>query len=262
MDRAPGQALASARPRVSRRGRVPGAGVELAYREWPGEDPAALPLVLLHGLTGWSADWEATVRRLPGRRRAIAFDARGHGESGWAADEAYAGDAHFADIAIALDALGIGRCVVAGYSMGGSVAILVAGALPERVAGAVVVDSYPAPEMTPGSRGIAEAVALAWPGRDGGGRFDPAIARQFADMLASGDPRRLDLWPLWEAAQCPVLVVRGALSTVLTAALAEEMVARQPAARLVTMAGVGHAIPFAAPGELAGHIERFAAGLG
>jgi pimeloyl-ACP methyl ester carboxylesterase len=146
--------------------------------------------------------------------------------------------------------------------MGGSVAILVAGALPERVAGVVVVDSYPAPEMTPGSRAIAEAIARAWPGWDGAGRFDPAIARQFADQIAAGDPRRLDLWPLWEAIRSPVLLVRGELSTVLTAPLAAEMLVRQPAARLATVPGIGHAIPFAAPGVLARHIHEFAERLG
>jgi pimeloyl-ACP methyl ester carboxylesterase len=255
-------AARSAPLRTARHGRVPGAGVELAYREWPGADPAALPLVLLHGLTGWSADWEPVVARLPDGRRIVALDARGHGASGWAADEAYAGDAHFADVATALDALAIERCIVAGYSMGGSVAILVAGALPERVAGVVVVDSYPAPEMTPGSRAIAEAIARAWPGWDGAGRFDPAIARQFADQIAAGDPRRLDLWPLWEAIRSPVLLVRGELSTVLTAPLAAEMLVRQPAARLATVPGIGHAIPFAAPGVLARHIHEFAERLG
>jgi pimeloyl-ACP methyl ester carboxylesterase len=255
-------AARSAPLRTPRHGRVPGAGVELAYREWPGADPAALPLVLLHGLTGWSADWEPVVARLPGGRRIVALDARGHGASGWAADEAYMGDAHFADVATALDALAIERCILAGYSMGGSVAILVAGALPDRVAGVVVVDSYPAPEMTPGSRAIAEAIALAWPGWDGAGRFDPAIARQFADQIAAGDPRRLDLWPFWEAIRSPVLLVRGELSTVLTAPLAAEMLARQPAARLELMPAVGHTILFAAPGELAAQLERFAAAIG
>jgi pimeloyl-ACP methyl ester carboxylesterase len=55
--------------------RVPGAGLSLAYREW-NADADGEPLVLLHGITGSSADWEATARRIP-NRRIIAFDARG-----------------------------------------------------------------------------------------------------------------------------------------------------------------------------------------
>ena len=77
----------------------------------------------------------------------------------WAPDAAYAGDAHFADVAGALDALGVERCILVGFSMGGGVAILCGGALSERVARLVVVDAYPDPIMSPGSRRIAEAIA-------------------------------------------------------------------------------------------------------
>lgn len=239
-------------------GRVPGDGLTLAYREWlpPACAPAErLPLVLLHGLTGSGADWTPVAARLATRRRVIALDARGHGLSDWSADAAYAGDAHFADVATALDALGVARCDLAGFSMGGSVAILVAGALPERVARLVVVDAYPAPEMSAGSRAIAEAVA-ALAACDGLG-FDPVIARRIAEELASGEARRLDLWPFWEALRCPTLLVRGAWSDVLPIPLAAEMLARQPRARLVTVPGVGHLIPSLRPRELAELIAAF-----
>jgi pimeloyl-ACP methyl ester carboxylesterase len=72
-----------------------------------------------------------------------------------------------------------------------------------------------------------------------------------AEDLATGEARRLDLWPLWEAVQCPALVVRGAHSDVLPRRVAREMVARQPRSRLVTMPGVAHQIPFLRPVELA-----------
>ncbi len=240
-----------------RGGTVAGAGLRLAYLEWGDPAVPGPPLVLLHGLTGSAADWLPVVRRLRTPGRVIAVDARGHGDSDWASDAAYAGDAHFADVATALDALAIERCVLVGYSMGGCVAILTAGALPERVAGLVVVDAYPAPEMTAGSRRIAEAVAALADAANGRTRpaFDPAIARRIAEELADGAPRRLDLWSLWEAVACPILLVRGALSDVLPAAVAAEMCARQPRARLVTLPGVAHQIPFASPDRLAELID-------
>ena len=254
---------------TSRGGRVSGDGLLLAYREWGGGEGHESPLVLLHGLTGRGADWEPVVRQLAPSRRMIALDARGHGDSDWAEDAAYAGDAHFADVATALDALGIARCTLVGYSMGGSVAILVAGALPERVERLVVVDAYPAPEMTPGSRRIAEIVAHLYGrthdahqppdsgrGWDQWSSFDPAIARKMAEELEAGDARRLDLWPLWEALGCPVLLVRGEHSDVLPAPLAAEMLVRQPRARLATVRGAAHDIPFTHARELAELIER------
>src|SRR5450830_1885447 len=96
--------------------RVAGDGLMLAFREWNRDAPGE-PLVLLHGIAGSSADWEATVRHL-GQRRVIAFDARGHGGSDWDPGEAYGGDQHFSDVATALDALDIDRCTVIGFSMG------------------------------------------------------------------------------------------------------------------------------------------------
>ena len=85
-------------PHLPSEGRVRGCGLTLAYREWnPSSD--GLPIVLLHGITGSSADWQRTALHLAGRRL-LAFDARGHGDSDWAADEAYGGDQHFADLAL------------------------------------------------------------------------------------------------------------------------------------------------------------------
>jgi pimeloyl-ACP methyl ester carboxylesterase len=231
--------------------RVEGHGLGLAYREWNADAPGE-PLVLLHGITGSSRDWEATVRHIRARR-VIAIDARGHGESDWSADEAYAGDHHFADVARALDNLGIQRCTIAGYSMGGSVAMIVAAALAERVSSVVIVDSYPAPDMTPGSRRIAGWVSgyteSAW--------FDPAIARHFREQLEAGSAARLDLWSMWEAIECPALVVRGQMSDVLPPALADEMLRRQRNARLITVGGVSHPVPFVRPVELARAISAF-----
>jgi len=232
-------------------GRISGSGLELAYREW-NSDAHGLPLVLLHGITGSSADWQRVAEHLPARR-IIALDARGHGRSDWAFDEAYGGDQHFADVACALANLGIEQCVLAGYSMGGGVAIMTAAAIPERVAGAVVVDAYPHPTMSPGSSRIARWVARF----DGPPRFDPAIARQFQDQLAEGRESRLDLWSLWEAIECPVLVVRGAQSDVLTARSAADMLSRLPVSRVVTIDDVSHPIPFVRPGELAAVLETF-----
>ncbi|MBN9492292.1 alpha/beta fold hydrolase [bacterium] len=153
----------------------------LAITTW-GEGSTALPMLLLHGIGGLGRDWTTVAQELAVEREVIAPDARGHGQSPWSPEEAYHTDAHFSDIARLLDTLPIERCVLAGYSMGGGVAILTAAALEERVAGLVVVDAYPAPEMTAGSREIARAMARYADGPPllpgGRPRFDPAIARR------------------------------------------------------------------------------------
>jgi pimeloyl-ACP methyl ester carboxylesterase len=232
--------------------RVRGAGLELAWREWNAEAPG-LPLVALHGITGSSADWHVTASNL--RRRFLAFDARGHGESAWDTGEDYSVDAHFADLRTALPALGIEQCVLAGFSMGGTVAILTAAAAPELVAAVAVVDSYPYPAQTDGSASIARWVSnAAYLTR----RFDPAISRRFRELLDAGVTTRADLGPMWSAIECPALVVRGEHSHVLPLAVAERMLADLPHARLEPVAGASHGLPYHQAAQLAAILERFA----
>lgn len=232
----------------------------LAITRW-GDRTPALPLILLHGIGGLGRDWAIVAGQLAPDCEIIAPDARGHGDSPWSPDEAYHTDAHFSDVATLLDVLEIERCLLVGYSMGGGVAILSAAALPERIAGLVVVDAYPAPEMTIGSREIAQAMGRYADGppllSDGRPRFDPAIARRMSADIEAGRPRT-DLWPMWEAIACPILVVRGETSTVLPVTLAEEMMERQPRSSLLTIAGCGHQVLFRRPHELATAIAAFA----
>jgi pimeloyl-ACP methyl ester carboxylesterase len=184
----------------------------------------------------------------------VAFDARGHGASDWAADEAYAVDAHFADLATALDALRIERCVLCGFSMGGGTVMVTAACRPDLVAGVVVVDAYPYPAQSPGSARIARWVA----GQQDGTRFDPAIARKFDDLLAAGVSTRADLASMWRTIECPTLVVRGEHSPVLPAETAAQMLTDLPQARLETVESVAHAIPLVKPEELASLLGEFA----
>src|SRR5205085_3773155 len=66
---------------------------------------------------------------------------------------------------------------------------------------------------------------------DGQGRlrfhFDPAIAQRFAVPIMFD----IVLWSLWDAIECPVLVLRGEHSDLLSAATVAEMQRRGAAAR-------------------------------
>ncbi|HEX2163442.1 MAG TPA: alpha/beta hydrolase, partial [Thermoanaerobaculia bacterium] len=100
-----------------------------------------LPVVFVHGLGGRAAQWEEQLARLRPSRRALALDLRGHGASAPAAGAAYAIADFAADVVAVADELGLERFVLAGHSLGASVAIEVArreGA--ERVAGLLLVD--------------------------------------------------------------------------------------------------------------------------
>jgi len=72
--------------------------------------------------------------------------------------------------------------------------------------------------------------------------YDLAIAQalgaQTPEELAAGEQI---LWRSYDALDCPVLIVRGELSDLLTPATVEEMRKRNPRARALEVPGVGHA---------------------
>ena len=116
-------------------------GVRLACRDFGGEGPA----VLLHGLAGHSGEWSETTGWLSTDHRVIALDARGHGRSERAPHDV-GPPACVADVAFTIEALGLGRAVLVGQSLGGLTALLVAARLPHLATGLVVADAGPGSE--------------------------------------------------------------------------------------------------------------------
>jgi len=106
--------------------------------EQAGEGP---PVVLLHGLTA-TRRYVVMGSRLLERSgyRTIAYDARGHGRSAPASDAgAYGYEQLAEDLAAVMDALEVGRALVAGASMGALTAVRFALHHPERVAALGIV---------------------------------------------------------------------------------------------------------------------------
>lgn len=113
-------------------------GVEIAFID-EGEGP---PILLIHGFaSNLRVNWVSTswLTDLVGAgRRVVAFDNRGHGESGKPHDpEAYPAPVMAEDARRLLDHLGIERADVMGYSMGARITAFLALAHPERVRGAI-----------------------------------------------------------------------------------------------------------------------------
>jgi pimeloyl-ACP methyl ester carboxylesterase len=77
--------------------------------------------------------------------------------------------------------------------------------------------------------------------------YDPRIAEPFRATMPEKD---LELWPLYDAIRCPVLVIRGADSDLLSGKTTREMAARGPKARVAEIAGVGHAPTLMNPDQI------------
>ncbi len=105
-------------------------------------DPAGTPLLLLHGLTDSWRSFEPVLSKFPASIRAIALTQRGHGEASKPAD-GYAPKDFASDAVALMDRLSIARSVVVGHSMGSFIAQRIAIDHPERVAGLVLMGSFP-----------------------------------------------------------------------------------------------------------------------
>lgn len=254
--------------------------LDLAARDYPARDAGAPLLLMMHGLTRNSADFEPLAQRLQGRYRMIVPDQRGRGLSQWDDDPAqYRPDVYANDMLALLDYLGVTRAGLVGTSMGGLMA-MVMHALRPGLAQAVVFNDI-GPVLEPeglariqGYVGPADAMAdwaeaaararsinasafpdygeaewsafarrIALENADGTVSFayDPAIARGVSGEEPTTVPP--DLWPLWDLLDAvPVLVVRGSLSDLLGAATVEEMAQRHAGVYVsIEVPRVGHA---------------------
>ena len=121
----------------------PGRAVDLPGRgtthvlDLPGPTPDAPALLLMHGIaTTGPLTWFSVLDDLSQRYRVITFDQRWHGRG--INSETFTLDDCADDAVAVLDALGVERAIVVGYSMGGAGAQVLWHRHPDRVAGLVL----------------------------------------------------------------------------------------------------------------------------
>jgi pimeloyl-ACP methyl ester carboxylesterase len=122
-------------------------GLRLHYAEQG--DPAAHPLILLHGLSDSWFSYRRVLPALAEHYHVFALDQRGHGDSDRPTD-GYAMTDLAADVVAFLDAMGLTQVTVAGHSMGSIVATELALAAPERLTGLILIGantSWNTPEV-------------------------------------------------------------------------------------------------------------------
>ncbi|QQC66366.1 alpha/beta fold hydrolase [Paraburkholderia ginsengisoli] len=93
------------------------------------------PVILLHGGLGHSGNWGRQVGPLvEAGHRVVVIDSRGHGRSTRDA-RPYRYELMASDVLAVMDALQLDRAAMVGWSDGACVALVMAGMVPERVAG-------------------------------------------------------------------------------------------------------------------------------
>ncbi len=263
-------------------------GLRFHFRDWPAQKQGSGNLVLLHGYTGHARSWDAFAEAMSAKYRVLALDQRGHGESGWAAADAYGTDEMVKDLESFVSALGLARFALLGLSMGGLVSIGYAGKQPAELDRLVIVDIAPSLARS-GLLKIQNNVT----GTDVFDSVDDAFAQarrynpvppeahhrqrvvdslmrteagqwtyRYDRALRAGGPPRARMseeegWRRVASIDVPTLLVRGENSDILDREVADRMISTLPEGRLVEVAGSGHPVPLDKPEEFLAAVRGF-----
>ena len=274
-----------------------GDGLDLYARDYAGSPGTArLPVICLHGLTRNARDFEDVAPWIAEfGRRVLVPDVRGRGRSDPDPEPMnYQVRTYARDVLEMMDALGVGRAVFVGTSMGGLITMAVAVIRKKAVAAAILNDV--GPEISPvglariagyvgkpveikswddAVRRVKETMGAAFPdyqdddwralarrsfreGADGQPLpyHDPAIAKPIAARRIKSSS-----WIAWLmfrrlARRRPTLLLRGELSDLITPEIADRMRRAAPKLTAVEVPRVGHA-PMLVEPAARGAMSRF-----
>lgn len=264
-----------------------GAFHRLAVWEWG--DPAAAPVVCVHGLTRQGRDFDALAAELAADRYVLCPDLPGRGESDWLPEAAlYQPLSYVQALAHLLARVGRPAAWV-GTSLGGICGMLLAAAPGVPITRMVLNDigpfvpraalarirDYMTPEKTFASLDAAadyfatvhapfgKLTRAQWldlarhstrPRPEGGLRlhYDPRMA----EPIRAAEPQDMDLSAVWARIDLPLLTLRGATSDLLLAETLTDMAAKS-ATHVVADAGHAPALQDAETiGIVAGFVRQ------
>jgi len=253
--------------------RWPGAnGVTIAGDSWG--DPKGPLILLQHGGGQTRHAWKGAGQTLGAAGyHAVAFDARGHGDSDWAEDGVYGMDIMVEDLKCVIAALGGHRPVLVGASMGGNTSLVATGEDHVDATALVMVDIAPQiepegvnkimtfmsqkPEGFSSLQEVADAIGSYQPHRAA-----PKNLNGLAKNLREGedgkyhwhwDPKfrtdRRDMRKRQERLEAcarnltlPTLLVRGGLSDVLSEEGAQGFLKLCPDSEYANVTDAGHMV--------------------
>ena len=239
----------------------------------------AKTILLIHGAGMSARSWALQLRGLSPSHQVLAMDLPGHGASDPIADASVESYAEAASTL--LTTLGIGPVFVAGHSLGGSVAVMLAASRPDLVQGLVLISSC---AKAPQSSGTFKALlgSLPVPFRR---MLFSSTARSFlfalgatnsAVQLALRDLRNcrpetvrkdmaaaeaMNLEDMAKNLRTPALILCGSSDIVTPLRLSEKLNDLIPGARLHVVDQAGHMLPLEAPERVNQEIMEFVASV-
>ena len=254
----------------------------MAYKEW-GDPCNPRVLVCVHGVTRVSDDFDALAAAMADQYRVICPDVVGRGRSAWLKDPKYYWVPQYvSDMVTLIARLDVPQVDWFGTSMGALIGLGLA-AIPDAPIRKMVMNdvgptlnfqalsrigSYIGEDLRFDSfqqaRDYIRTISAPFGPHtdqqwdklaadvlrqtdDGQWRrhYDVSLALPFKVMTEeSAQQGEAALWAAYDAVRCPVLLVRGAESDLLTRETAQQMTIRGPRAQLVELPGIGHAPTF------------------
>ena len=254
-------------------------GINIHYLDWGEGSPRHV--VLLHGLGGQAHTWDQFAQDVRESIRVIAPDLRGHGESGHAAD-GYTLDKFAADVKALGRHMNLPVFDLVGHSLGALVAIWFAARYPALVNRLVLVDGGPGLDLEAARQGSADRFARPlgfdtaeeakeWHRERYPTRSDDWLEQRVKHGMAENwagkwvfrhdpelywvldrSPQQLHeqeqkTWEMLAAIRCPVLLLRGEESTLLSLEAPRHIASAAHNVTLLEIPGAGHSIPADAP---------------
>ncbi len=238
------------------------------------------PLLLLHGLGASSFSWRHNLEVLAQKYRVLAPDLPPHGRTGPISADGYRLETLAAGVLAFLDRRGVDKAAVAGNSLGGSLALLLAHHYPERVAALILLAPAAASTRVPlifyplrlpgaglffasllGPWMLPLALKLMYYRRE---LITPEVVAGYAPTFSTL-ARRLALrrlcrdlkpWPLMEVEALlqgirqPVTIIWGEQDRILPVSQASWLKERLPQAEFHLLPEVGHAPQEEAPSRV------------
>lgn len=249
--------------------------MNLPYRR-EGKGPVVL---LLHGVGGDSTNWAAISSRLAARFDVISMDLRGHGRS-----DLITGPVGVEDLARdavgVMDAAGVSKCSVVGFSLGGVVAQCVSLDFPERVDKLAVIGTVCGRTMEERARAaerieflrqngvaaIAEANRQRW-FTDEFQKAQPEVVQARVEQVRRSDPASYlhaftvfcttDFAGRLDEITVPTLIVTGEHDLAATPRMARLMHERIGRSQLHILPRLRHSLLIEAPERIASLLEGF-----
>jgi pimeloyl-ACP methyl ester carboxylesterase len=247
----------------------------MAYLEWGRVDNPKV-VVCVHGLTRCAHDFDFLARALAADYRVVSADLAGRGDSDWLKDpREYQVPVYLNDMVALLARLNVETVYWVGTSLGGLIGMALAAFSQSPVAKLVLNDVGPV--LAAASLARIRGYVGKWPplptweaaeayvrtvsapfgehsdaewrfltehvvrkNAEGSYRmhYDPSLARP---LDAEPPTRDIELWNIYDEIRCPTMVLRGEGSDLLSRDTTNKMAARGPRAKVVEIAGVGHA---------------------